>query len=194
VALALLVASGVSPAVAGCSPSSHSYLDTGSTVTVLLPAEATPPDPCSLLTTDEVSATLGQQVSDGSGRGPLKFYGQRLCSWKGDSGTVTLMVATDAGVAAASQQGNGRQDGTVEAIYEGLGSNHKATFDNVSDIGDRAKMIKTGTSPSLLVLVGHTLLQLDFTNPPSGGADRLVPLAGNAVRALPASVTPTTGG
>ena len=173
----------------GCS-ASHRAADAPSAITVVLPAEATPPDPCSLLTTDQVGAAFGQQASEGRSGAPLKPYGQRVCVWRGGSGMVTLTIETDAGMDAASQQGISQDRATVAAIYEG--STH-LRFDNVADIGDRARLVNPGTSPSIFVLVGHTLVQLAFSDGPGDGQKRLLALAGQAAGALSTSVTTTTG-
>ena len=187
-AFALVIAAGTGSTVMGCS-ASHRATDAPSAITVVLPASATPPDPCSLLTTVQVSAAFGQQVSDGRSGPPLKPYGQRVCVWHGGRGMVTLTIETDAGVDAASQQGNGERVRTVAEIYGGA---TPLTFDNVSDIGDRARLVNPGTSPSIFVLVGHTLVQLAFADGPNGGQKWLVPLAGQAASVVSASAT-TTG-
>ena len=117
---------------------------------------------------------------------------------------VTLMVQTDAGTAAAFSSLNGAPSGIAQSFdgvaspvaqqYETWTSALRGSTTDVAGLGDRAKMQASGTSPSVFVLAGHTLLKLDFTDGPVGGEKWLVPLAQQAVNALPARATTTTGG
>ena len=127
-------------------------------------------------------------------------YGQRICFWHSSRGSMaSLQIQTDAGMKAAFAS-LGRPSAVAESFarvaspvvqqYETTKQLNVSKSD-LTGLGDQARLVDPGTAPSVYVLVGDTLLQLDFIEGPVGGEKWLVPLAQQALTSLSATTITT---
>jgi hypothetical protein len=101
-------------------------------------AGAAPPDPCSLLTTAEVSDALGIAVTAGQPANPT------LCAWAAGGKRLTLLITDDQHFAGA------KKAGTLPGV----------TFETVSGVGDEALLTTTGEFASIMVRKGAAYFML----------------------------------
>jgi hypothetical protein len=147
-----------------------------------------PPNPCRLLTTDEVAQALQGLVRDQSG-GELADGGdgsERSCFWSvGQQGLLTVMVLTqkqlNASFAAVHRfdRSSPASAPPIAGWLQGLGQ-------PVPGLGDSSKLwIAPNGDPVVRVLDGSTFLQIDSVNRHLGdGGASVVHLARAAVGRL----------
>jgi len=146
-----------------------------------------PPDPCSLVTPDQVSTAMGTSASTPAGGSPTYLPGgQRYCIWKLDSGgIVTLMIVTRTSLEAATNAAH--LDGqTLEGWY-----NAAPPGESVGDeVGTTAVW-----STELDALDGDVTFRLNYTNGEDGmKRQHLIDLGKQVVEGLVTvgAVKPTT--
>ena len=121
-------------------------------------------DPCSLLTREEIGATLGQQVTQAN----LRSSPRPNCNYTVGDGSVTVFVFNDPSAAGAFHTGRRMQDLQTEPV---------------TGVGDQAYWspgIKT-----LNVVKGQVYFTVQFYAISSGSRETMISLARNAVTRLP---------
>jgi hypothetical protein len=131
------------------------------------------PDPCTILTTDDVSAAFGQNVT-ASGAGEPGGLGGRTCHWSAPDGQVSLVVLTDAGLAASEDLPAGFTVASYAGHYPEIG-------ETVPGLGERSMFNAVPAGANLMVQSGGTMIILVFVHASRPPESDMVALAHRAL-------------
>jgi len=153
------------------------------------------PDPCKLLTAQEVGEAFGSPVTGSETAGPpVVPFGQRDCFWgpPGGSGLVSLGVVTSAGLAAgiaAEPTGAFKNLDGADRAFATLFSGQPRPTPSVTN-----KWVTSAGLTTVTVLSGDTVLSLGFLDGALGNDSRQAMLVEKALARLESPTTDTTGG
>ena len=184
---ALLLVGALGAAAISCSAPQPPSADAGDRLSPS--ADTTPPDPCKLVTVEQVSAAFGRPVLDSGDSMPLPPFASRVCEWRtatSDSfGLVGLGVNTDAALQARQTLGTDEGAATLLDSFRDVRSilgSFQGT--DLPGVGDQAKIDNMGSSQYLQVVAGHTYLEVTFLNGPDGASKLQGQLVLQALKSL----------
>lgn len=161
---------------ASCSGSGHQP-SASSTSGAAVPADAQPPDPCTLLSLDEIRQVTGQGAAQPDASKPADpFTGQRNCIWTTTTHElfISLTLFTDRSIAAAPQ------NGFPETLTRLFNATDAAPHTDVPDVGTAARFYPNRNT--LDVLTEHAYFYLgdyrfEANSGDYAGLDQLAALA-----------------
>lgn len=166
----LIVAIVALAALAGCSKGSGSTQANNSSANQAA-ATGTPGgggggggtiDPCSLITTQEASAVLGEPAKDGA---PHSFQSTRQCQWDSANGSVAILVYI------------GGQKARWQTTHDLAKRSFPAKFSDVPDLGDAA----FSNGFDLHILKGDDMYQIGVSAPFQDDLARAITVAKKAL-------------
>ncbi|MGZ6800981.1 MAG: hypothetical protein ACXVGR_14335 [Mycobacteriaceae bacterium] len=173
-------------AAPACSSGSGHAAGLPSSMTVQLAAEAVPPDPCTLLTEEEVSTAFGEPMrSPSAGTPPLAPTGGRSCHWSATDSTsqaqMLVQLQTQAALDVTQPSSDGTPAGTIRNAFETPENGERPLM----GVGDEARIATTDHASSVRVLSRDRYFELMVVGQPEHLTEaELTQLATDALAAL----------
>jgi hypothetical protein len=162
----LIVAAVVLAALTGCSKNSGSNPTNGTPVNQAGAGGGggggATIDPCSLLTTDEANAVLGEAAKQSP---PHSFQSTKQCQWDSANGSVAILVYI------------GGQKANWQSTHDFAKSAYPTKFNDVSGLGDAA----FSNGIDVHILKGDNMYQIGVLGPFKNQVDRAITVAKEAL-------------